>query len=332
MNKTKGIIILNAENLEKVYPQQLRVTLEEQVDFVAPPHTSQMVLDHPEILNQVEVIFSSWGMVVLDEALLRHAPNLKVVFYGAGSIRSFITPAFWKRGLQVTSAFHVNGEFVANFTLAQILLSLKRYWQNTQQYQTHKQTWQRIPVPGMYHSKIGIISLGAIGQQVVQLLQPFDLEIMAYDPFWTPEKAAKIGVALTSLEEIFQQCDVISLHTPWLPETEGLITGEHISSMKPGATFINTARGAVVREQEMIAALEQRPDLTALLDVTYPEPPAQDSKLFTLSNIVLSPHIAGALNGEVEKMGALMVAEFLRWKNGEPMQFNINEEHAKTLA
>ena len=95
MNKTKGIIILNADNLDKVYPLHLRVALEEQVDFIASPHTSQMVLAHPEILNEVEVIFSSWGMVVLDEALLHHAPNLKVVFYGAGSIRSFTTPAFW---------------------------------------------------------------------------------------------------------------------------------------------------------------------------------------------------------------------------------------------
>ena len=82
----------------------------------------------------------------------------------------------------------------------------------------------------------------------------------------------------------------------------------------------------------MIAALEQRPDLTALLDVTYPEPPAPDSKLFTLPNIVLSPHIAGAMNGEILKMSVQMVSEFLRWKNGQPMEYEISEEKAKLLA
>jgi len=330
--KTTGIMILDLKNLEKVYPPPLFNQLEEYIQFVSSPLNSQMVLDQPEILREVEVIFSSWGMVKLDTELLEFAPNLKAVFYGAGSIRYFTSSAFWKREIKVSSAYHINGEFVANFTLAQILLSLKRYWYYIRQYQINHQTWLRDPIPGMYISKVGIISLGAIGRKVIELLKPFDLEIWAYDPYWQQAQADEFGVKLCSLETIFQQCDVVSLHTPWLPETEGLITGDHISSMKQGATFINTARGAVVRETEMIKALEQRPDLTALLDVTYPEPPLEDSKLFALPNIILSPHIAGAMDGEIEKMGALMVSEFLRWKNEEVMQFEINEEKAKNLA
>ncbi|MCD4753286.1 MAG: hydroxyacid dehydrogenase [Anaerolineaceae bacterium] len=330
--KTTGIMILDLKNLEKVYPPSLRNQLENHVHFMSPPLNRQMVLDQPEILQEVEVIFSSWGMVKLDAELLEFAPNLKAVFYGAGSIRYFTSSAFWKRGIKVSSAYHINGEFVANFTLAQILLSLKRYWHYLHQYKINHQTWLRDPIPGMYKSKVGIISLGAIGRKVIELLKPFDLEVWAYDPYYQQTQADEFGVKLCSLETIFQQCNIVSLHTPWLPETEGLITGGHISSMKQGATFINTARGAVVREKEMVQALEQRPDLTALLDVTYPEPPSENSKLFALPNIILSPHIAGAMDGEIEKMGALMVSEFLRWKNEEVMQFEINEENAKTLA
>ncbi len=174
--------------------------------------------------------------------------------------------------------------------------------------------------------------MGAIGRMVIDLLKPFDLEIFAYDPFWTQEQAAELGVQLLPLDEIFTTCDVVSLHTPWLPETVGMITGEHIRTMKPFSTFINTARGAIVREDEMIAALEEREDITALLDVTYPEPPAPNSKLWTLPNVVLSPHIAGSISREVEKMGALMVEEFIRWNNNQPILNEISAEKAKFLA
>ena len=92
-----------------------------------------------------------------------------------------------------------------------------------------------------------------------------------------------------SLMEVFQRSQVVSLHTPWLDSTAGMITGDLIESMPSNATLINTARGAVVNEPELIAALEKRTDLTALLDVTWPEPPAADSKLHTLPTVILTP-------------------------------------------
>lgn len=327
-----AIFILNAGLFERIYPALLRERIAAYAQFPDHGFTAQEIAADPSSLGKVDVIFTAWGMLPLTEEILLQAPRLKAVFYGAGSIRYFTTDAFWQRGIQVSSAYTVNGEWVANLTLAQILLSLKNYWHACQEYNHRKQWFNRDECPGMYRSTIGLVSLGAIGRQVVQLLKPFDLRIYAYDPFWTQTQADAIGVTLLPLDEIFTICDVVSLHTPWLPETEGLITGTHFRSMKPNTTFINTSRGAVVRENEMIAALEERKDITALLDVTYPEPPAPDSKLWTLPNVVLSPHIAGSISGEVEKMGALMVEEFIRWANGEPMHYKITQERAKLLA
>jgi phosphoglycerate dehydrogenase-like enzyme len=125
---------------------------------------------------------------------------------------------------------------------------------------------------------------------------------------------------------------VVSLHTPWLKETEGMITGQHIASMRPGATFINTARGAVVREQELIDVLQQRPDLFAVLDVTYPEPPAPDSLLYTLPNVVVTPHIAGPVGDECHRLGRYMVEELWRYLHGEELRWGITREMAKVLA
>jgi phosphoglycerate dehydrogenase-like enzyme len=122
------------------------------------------------------------------------------------------------------------------------------------------------------------------------------------------------------------------MHTPWLKETEGMITGEHFAAMKPNATFINTARGAVVREGEMIEMLRERTDLFAVLDVTYPEPPEPGSPLYTLPNVVLTPHIAGSLSGECRRMGGYVVEELKRYLCGEPQLWPISREQAATLA
>lgn len=311
----------------------MREKIAAHANFTDLAYSAEEIKANPDLLQDIDVIFSAWGMVPLTEELLQHAPNLKVVLYGAGSIRYFTSDTMWKRGIKVSSAYTINGEWVAKFTVAQIILALKNYWTACNAYSKLKHHWpQRDNCPGMYNANIGIISLGAIGRQVVDLLKPFDLNIYAYDPFWTQDKADGLGVTLLSLEDIFTTCDVVSLHSPWLPETVGMITGEHIQSMKPYTTFINTARGAVIREEEIIAVLEERRDITALLDVTYPEPPAENSKLWTMPNVVLSPHIAGSISGEVEKMGWLMTEEFLRWVNGQPMINEISEERSKILA
>ncbi len=111
-----------------------------------------------------------------------------------------------------------------------------------------------------------------------------------------------------------------------------MITGQHFSTMKEGATFINTARGAVVRENELIAVLQQRPDLFAVLDVTYPEPPEPDSLLYMLPNVVVTPHIAGAMDGECRRMGQYMIGELKRYLRGETLRWGISREQAKLLA
>jgi phosphoglycerate dehydrogenase-like enzyme len=111
-----------------------------------------------------------------------------------------------------------------------------------------------------------------------------------------------------------------------------MIQGRHFELMKPRATFINTARGALIRETEMCEVLKRRSDLTALLDVVWPEPPAPDSPLFSLPNIILTPHIAGSRDRECRRMGRLMIEEFDRWNRGEKLQWAISEEKALTLA
>lgn len=328
----EGLIILDSHAYERIYGQEHLDVISSRVRLLAPPLTKTEALLRPELLARVEVIFSGWGAPKMDLAFLTAAPRLKAVFYGAGSIRYFTSDEFWARGIVVSSAYAMNAVPVAEYTLAAILLSLKNFWFHTAEIKRAGRLTERVPCAGAYGSKIGLISLGMIGRLVRDRLRSFDLDVLAYDPCISADEADRLGVELVSLDDIFRHCDVVSLHSPLLKETEGLIRGRHFELMKPRAMFINTARGAIVREHEMCAVLQRRPDLTALLDVTWPEPPAPGSPLFTLPNILLTPHIAGSRDRECRRMGRLMIEEFDRWICGEPLLWAISEEKSLTLA
>lgn len=328
----QGLIILDSNAYERIYGQEHLEAISSRLRLLAKPMTGSEALRRPDLLAQADVIFSGWGAPKMDVAFLAAAPRLKAVFYGAGSIRYFTSDEFWTRDIVVSSAYAMNAVPVAEYTLATILLSLKNYWYHAGEIKRLGRLTERIPCAGAYGSKIGLISLGMIGKLVRDRLRAFDLEVLAYDPYLSSDEADRLGVELVSLDDLFTQCDVVSLHTPWLKETEGMIRGRHFELMKSRATFINTARGAVIREAEMCEVLQHRTDLTALLDVVWPEPPSPASPLFTLPNVILTPHIAGSRDRECRRMGRLMIEEFDRWKRGEKLQWAISEEKSLTLA
>ncbi|MBN1372264.1 MAG: hydroxyacid dehydrogenase [Anaerolineaceae bacterium] len=328
----KALYLLDSSAYDLIYGPEERADIARMVDVYASPQTAQTITENPGVLTDAEILFSGWGMPPLDAAFLRAAPNLKLVLYGSGSIRYFVTDESWSKGVQVVSAYAANAIPVVEYTLSTILLSLKRFWFFTQEVRRVKNFPPRTPVAGCYGSTVGLISLGMIGQMVAERLRGYEMKVIAYDPFVLPETAAALGVELVELDEIFRRSDVVSLHTPWLKETEGMITRAHLESMRPDSTFINSARGAVVREEEMIAVLQQRPDLYAVLDVTYPEPPVHDSPLYTLPNVILSPHTAGAMSNECRRMGRLVVDELRRYLLGQPLQWSISKERSAVLA
>ena len=328
----RGLYLLNPDAYAVIYGPDERADIARLVEIVAPAQTVQSVHTNPSILADVDVILSGWGMAVLDETLLAAAPKLKAVFYGAGSIRHFVTDAMWERGIVVTTAAHANAVPVAEFTVAAIVMSLKQVWRLQREVRTQRRFVARTPVIGVYGSTVGLIGLGLIGRMVAERLRSYDVHLLAYDPYIAADDTAAPGVELCALDALFARCDVVSLHAPWLPQTEGMITGAHLAAMRENATFINTARGALVREAEMIDVLQRRPDLYALLDVTYPEPPAPDSALYALPNVVLTPHIAGSVGAECRRMGRAMVDELARFVRGAPLHWSVSRTQAAIMA
>ncbi|MCQ2399836.1 MAG: NAD(P)-binding domain-containing protein, partial [Clostridia bacterium] len=185
---------------------------------------------------------------------------------------------------------------------------------------------------GNYKTKVGILGDGAIGSQVIDRLKAYRLEVYVYSIQMTEERAKEIGVKLSSLQEIFAECDVISNHLANNEQTKGIINAELIKSMKDYSTFINTGRGAQVDENALIEKLSSNPTVTAVLDVTCPEPPEKDSPLYTLNNVFLTPHIAGSSGNEVWRMAEYMLEESKRFVNGDKSLYEVSLKMLETMA
>lgn len=312
--------------------------------LVYPPEELARAAEVAEILNpqgelpaqlwpSVDVILGGWGMPVLDAEFLRKAPNLRAVFYGAGSVRGFMTPEAWARRLTVTTAAQANSETTAEFTLSLVLFSLKHGWHFVRNPRVAwRDAHSHRDIPGLYGSRVGLVSFGRVARRLADLLRHLPVEVVCWDPVQPDEFLLGHGVRPCDLATLFRTSNVISLHVPWLPETENLIDGDLIDSMQPGATLVNTSRGAVVDEDALIGVLRRRPELTAVLDVTREEPPAADSPLYELPNVILTPHIAGAYGPECQRLGACAVDELLRFAQGEPLSHALSREEAAIMA
>ena len=328
----KSIFLLNEPSYPLIYPNPLPDEIGRRTQLVGPVLTAANWRTAGAEARQAEAIFSGWGMARIDEEFLSFFPRLKVVFYGSGTIRSFSTDAMWDRGIRVTTSAKANAESVVEFTVAQILLSMKRMWSQARAMRGEGADPFSGPAPGNAGSTVGLISLGVIGRLVAERLMTYQHRVIAYDPFIAPEIAESLNIKLVSLEELFERSDVVSCHTPLLETTCDMLQRAHFSSMKAGATFINTARGGVVDEVAMCEVLKERKDLFALLDVTNPEPPGPDSPLRRLPNVLVTPHIAGCLGPECRRMGQLMVDELDRYLAGQPLLYELDRERAALTA
>ncbi len=328
-------LVERKETLYGVYSPALRAELNDLLGEEIPVLCRADLATRHDELTDVEYIFSTWTMPNLkEEEVAEHLPSLKALFYAAGSVQGFAR-AFLNRGIQVFSAWAANAVPVAEFTVAQIILANKGYFRNIQVCKTDRRAAATL-VPkyhGNYGCAVGLIGCGMIGAMVAEMLKGYHLKVYAYDPFMSAEKAAKLGVEqLHDLKELFARCSVVSNHLANNAQTRGMIKYDMFAALEDYATFINTGRGAQIVEDDMIRALTERPTLTALLDVTDPEPPLPDSPLLTLDNVLLTSHIAGSQQDEFYRMSEYMRDEYLAFTRGEPTKYSVTLKMLETMA
>ncbi len=262
-------------------------------------------------LERVEVILSGWGCPRIDESVLDRAPHLRAIVHAAGSIKGHVDAACWERGIRVSSAAAANAEPVAEYTLARILLANKAADRMGRAYRERRgplDLHHEFPDVGNFGKTVGIVGASRIGRRVIELLQPFALRVLVSDPYLDDS---------VELDDLLRASDVVSLHAPSLPSTRHLLDARRLALLRDGATLINTARGALVDQDALTAELVSG-RIDAVIDVTEPEVLPPDSPLYALPNVVLTPHIAGALGVELQRLGDAAVAEIVRYAAGRP--------------
>ncbi len=292
------------------------------------------ILKNGSRFGDTEYIFSTWGMPCFTEDEISQLfPSLKCVFYAAGSVQNFARP-FLNCGVRVFSAWAANAVPVAEYTVAQIILAMKGFFVSSRLAKSDREESKRAfsQYPGVYGEKVGIIGAGMIGKLVIRQLTHLGLECLVFDPFLSDNDAVSLGVVKCGLETLFRDSFVVSNHLANNEQTKGILTGRLFSLMRRNAVFINTGRRAQVAEDEFVSVLEQRPDITALLDVTYPEPPVPGHRFYSLDNCILTPHIAGSSGNEVRRMARFMAEEYGRFTRSEPCLYEITLKMLETMS
>ena len=287
------------------------------------------------VLGEIDVLITGWGCPMISEAVVRAAPNLKLIAHAAGTVKYTLDPAVYAAGITVTHAADANAVPVAEFTLASIIFANKRMFEMRDGYRAdpaRRLSHALMDEPiGNYHRTIGLVGASRIGRKVAKFLTAFDFTVLLCDPFVQADDPITAMVELVNLETLMARSDVVSLHAPSLPTTRAMIGAAQLALMRDGATFINTARGALVDEAALIAEL-QSGRIHAVIDVTDPEIPVAGSPLYSLPNVFLTPHVAGAIGTERLRLGQLVVEEIERFVAGVPLEFAVEPAMLERLA
>ncbi len=246
----------------------------------------------------------------VDAELLAAAKQLKVVARAGVGLDNVDVKAATLAGVMVVNAPQSNIVSAAELAVGLLLAAARNIAPASAALKAGE--WKRSKYSGieMYEKTAGIVGLGRIGALVAQRLSAFGMTVIAYDPFVAAGRAAQMGVRLVPLDELLRTADVISVHLPKTPETVGIIGAEQLATVKPSLILVNAARGGIVDEAALYAALKEGRVAAAGLDV-YATEPCTDSPLFELETVVATPHL-GASTDEAQEKAGVSVAKSVR--------------------
>lgn len=287
-------------------------------------YTKEELIEH---IKDVDILVTGWKTPRIDEDVLKAANRLKIHAHTGGTVATMICKEEYDRGIIVLSGNDLFAKSVAEGCLAYTLMSLRCLYDEVNSIKNNG--WRRVPGTnsGIIGKKIGIVGYGAIAKYYIDLLKWFQPEILVASRYITKEDAKQRGVRIASAEEIFETCDVISLHAALNKENRGMITGELMKKIKPGALFVNTARAGIVDEEAMIQELKTG-RFRAVLDVYHQEPLPADSQLRNLDNVLLFPHMAGPTFDMREKVTLKLAEDIRAILEGRPYEDGISYEYA----
>ena len=265
-----------------------------------------------EVLKDCDVALGSWGTPKPNEAIMAGCPKLKLWVHAAGTVKGHFGPHMAGSDMQIATCKGAIAQNVAEIAVAEVVTGLRRILPNAAANRSgHAKRPDNVLV--MSDAAVGVIGASDVGRAAIELLKAnHTREVLVYDPYLGTDEAARMGVEkVADLLDLCRRSHAVTLHAPAIDACEKMLAAEHFQAMPDDCVFVNTARGMCIDEAALIAELAKG-RLFAFLDVSLPEPTADDSPLRTLPNCVYSSHIAGGPGTNIGRQAVDDVAAFLR--------------------
>lgn len=302
MGKPKILYIPTPSHTERVFKKEaferMLDIFDVKINETNKNYSSEQVAQD---ISGFDGLVTGWGTPNLTEAVFENADKLKIISHSAGSIKGFLSNEVVQKYIipKNICVFSANGAIainVAETTIGLMIMVSHRLMDHALVIR-NSNAWHHPDVPsnGKYlmGSTVGIVSASKVGRNVIELLKPFKVDILVYDPYLSDWDAGKLGVKKVELDDLFAKCDFVSLHAPSIPQTRHMIGKDQLKLLKDGAVLINTSRGSVINHDALFEEAKTGRIFVAL-DVTDPEPLPPDNPLRKLNNVILTPHVSGA--------------------------------------
>ena len=281
--------------------------------------------------GDADVIMTGWGNPMMDRQLLEQT-NIKLIAHTGGSVADYVNQDVYATDIKVISGNEMYAESVAEGVVGYMMLALRKMVDYVED--TRNGNWRSeacAPTEGLLDQTIGLVGMGAITRHLIPMLKPFRVKLKLYSGYpINPDFLAENNAVQASLEEIFSTCKIVSIHSALNDRTKGMIGKEHFDLLQDGAVFINSARGVIIREDEMIEALQTN-RFRAVLDVYCKEPLDLDSPLRHLKNVYCMPHVGGPTNDRSPVIAMRLADDIRRFEKGQKLRYEITGEYAKRM-
>jgi len=334
--KIKVLVTVPKPLLEEISKPEDRARLERFAEVVYNDKDRNLTQEElREMIRGVDACITGWGSPRFTKEVLDNADKLKIIGHAAGSVKPYVTEEVFKRGVVVVNAADAIAISVAEFTLAMILNCLRRipdfiHAMKNKNWDFRKQ--HKFFTYDLRGKCIGVVGFGRIARYLVDLLKPFEVEILVYDPHVPADTIHSFGCKAVDLDTLLKESDVVTIHAALTEETHHMIGERELRLMKRTAYLINTARGAVIDEKALLKALKEGWIAGAALDVFEKEPLPKESELYELENVYLTPHIAGPSDERRHSLFGVIVEEFERFFTGRSLRYKVEPETLKFRA
>ena len=301
--KIKVLYLPNVIHTERVFTEKAFARLNNTFDVTRLVNglencTSEQVA---EAIPGFDALVTGWGTPLLTRRVFEQADSLRIIAHSAGTVKRMLLECAHEyvvpRKICVYSANREIAYNAAEHTIGLMIMMSRQLASYQLMIQNDRNAWpNRMIRPNSQYltgSTVGIVSASEVGRRVIHLLKPFNTTVVVFDPYLTEKDADVLGVEKVELLDVFSRSDIVSVHTPLLPETMSMINSTHFSAMRDGAVFINTSRGGILDEHALILELKIG-RISAALDVTSEEPLPENSPLLSLKNVLITPHLAGS--------------------------------------